>query len=126
MDYLPYITKKRIKNSLTFDFELAKIKEVTIPPRDLDHVQQVFHIYSLRYERRDELMKFLQDNGVDAKIHYPVPMHLQPAAKGYGYKVGDFPLAETIADSTLSLPVHEFITKDQIDKVVSLIRKFYK
>jgi len=126
MDYLPLITKKRITNSLTFDSELANIKQVTIPPRDLDHVLQVFHIYSLRYERRDELMEFLQVNGVDAKAHYPVPMHLQPAAKEYGYKVGDFPVAEAIADSTLSLPVHEFITKSQIDKVVSLIREFYK
>ena len=49
--------------------------------------------------------------GVDAKIHYPTSMHLQPAAKVYGYKKGDFPISEKLSDTSISLPVHEFITK---------------
>ena len=51
---------------------------------------------------------------MNAKIHYPVPIHLQPAAKFLKYKRGDFPVAERIANSTVSLPVHEFINKEQI------------
>ena len=65
-------------------------------------------------------------DGIDAKVHYPVPMHLQPAAKKYGYKEGDFPLAEAICKSILSLPVHEFITTKQREFMVEKIIEFYR
>ena len=71
-------------------------------------------------------MSFLRKNKIDAKIHYPVPMHLQPAAKQYGYKKGDFPKAELIANSTISLPVHEFISKKQIKYMLEKINFFFK
>ena len=85
----------------------------------------MYHIYVVRAERRDELIKYLNQNGVDAKVHYPIPMHLQPAAKQYGYKMGNFPVCETVCDQVISLPVHEFITNEQIDYVISKIRDFY-
>ena len=122
---LPEISKKRIENSRNFDKLLLKIPQVTIPPREEETVKQVFHIYSLCFERRDELQAYLIANGVDAKIHYPTPMHLQPASKGFGYKEGDFPIAETVAKSVMSLPVHEYITADEQSKVVDLIESFY-
>ena len=56
----------------------------------------------------------LRQKGVDAKIHYPTSMHLQPAAKVYGYKKGDFPIAEMLSDTSISLPVHEFVTKKNL------------
>ena len=65
------------------------------------------------------------DHGIDAKIHYPVPMHLQPAAKEYGYKEGDFPVTESICNSVISLPVHEFIRPEQREFVVEKIKEFY-
>ena len=77
------------------------------------------------YEDRDRLQKFLVERDVDAKVHYPIPMHLQPAAKFLGHKPGDFPKAEAAARKTLSLPVHEFVTREQQDRVISLIREFY-
>ena len=58
-------------------------------------------------------------------MHYPMPMHLQPAAKQFGYKRGDFPVSEMVCDAVISLPVHEFVTNEQIDYVVSKIRDFY-
>ena len=76
-------------------------------------------------EKRDELQKYLQSHGVDAKVHYPIPMHLQPAAKHLGYKKGDFPVCENICDTVLSLPVHEFVTKEDVEKVVQLIKNFF-
>lgn len=123
---IDHITSSRISNSLYFDEQLKDISQVTIPQRDAEHVKQVFHIYSLRYERRDELQAFLEGKGVDAKVHYPIPMHLQPAAAAFGYKAGDFPIAEACCATTMSLPVHEFITRDQQDHAVELIREFYK
>ena len=65
-------------------------------------------------------------NKVDAKIHYPVPIHLQPAARFLKYKKGDFPNAEKLAKTTVSLPVHEFIKKNDVKKMANLIGKFYK
>ena len=119
-----HITKSRIKNAEKYDQSLSEIEQISIPFRS-KHVKHVYHLYVVRAERRDELKQFLNQNGVDAKIHYPVPMHLQPAAKKYGYKMGDFPICENICDQVISLPVHEFITDGQIDFVVSKIKDFY-
>ena len=58
-------------------------------------------------------------------MHYPTPMHLQPAAKVYGYRLGDFSRAEAIANSVMSLPVHEFISIGQQEQVIKLIKEFY-
>jgi len=71
-------------------------------------------------------MNYLIKNGVDAKIHYPIPIHLQPAAKYLNYSAGDFPVAETMAKSTLSLPVHEYIKEKDLVKISKLIKKFYE
>ncbi len=126
LDKIEYISARRIHNAKLFDNALKVLPEVTIPPREEDKCKQVYHIYSLMFEKRDELKSFLEANGVDAKVHYPVPMHLQPAAKSFNYKKGDFPIAEGIANNTLSLPVHEFISEKQIQQVVKLIKEFYK
>ena len=118
------ITESRIANAAYYDRGLGAVPQVRIPPRD-PRVKQVFHIYSVECARRDELQRFLIANGVDAKVHYPIPMHLQPAANKYGHKPGDFPRAEAVCKSVLSLPVHEFITTGQREQVVSLVREFY-
>ena len=86
----------------------------------------MFHIYVIRTEKRDELRNYLIKNGIDAKIHYPIPMHLQPAAKNYGYTDGDFPNTEKICKSVLSLPVHEFITEKQRAFIVKTIKNFFQ
>ena len=125
LDKLDYICSRRIENSLYLDKKLRAIKEVYIPDRNSDVIRQVFHIYSINVERRDSLKIFLEKRGIDAKIHYPIPMHLQPAALELGYKMGDFPVAEKLCQSTLSLPVHEFITSEQLDQTFDAIKEFY-
>ena len=121
---LNYITESRIRNANYLDHGLKTIPEIIIPTREND-IKQVYHLYSVRCENRDELKNYLIENGVDAKIHYPIPMHLQPAAKAYGYKQGDFPKTEKICSQTLSLPVHEFISQDDLDYMIDLIKEFY-
>lgn len=118
------ITQSRINNALYLDEQLSNIAEIELPKRDKEK-QHVFHLYMGLFERRDLLQFFLQQNGIDAKVHYPVPMHLQPAAKQYGHVKGDFPMAETVADNCLSLPVHEFITREQLDFMIEKIKAFY-
>jgi len=119
-----HITESRVAHANYFDKELRSVSQIIIPKRDTD-IYQVYHIYSICCQRRNELQNYLIDNGVDAKVHYPIPMHLQPAANYLGHKKGDFPIAETIADSTISLPVHEFISRDQQNHVIKLIKDFY-
>lgn len=119
-----HITRSRVAHADYFDRELCSIEQIIIPKRETD-IYQVYHIYSICCQRRSELQKYLIENGVDAKVHYPIPMHLQPAADYLGHKKGDFPIAENVADTTISLPVHEFISRDQQDHVIRLIKAFY-
>ena len=117
------ITEARIANAAYFDAQLAGLPGITIPPRH-PGARHVYHIYVIRSEHRDDLVGHLIANGIDAKVHYPVPMHLQPAARDFGYKEGDFPVAEAICKTVLSLPVHEFITRDQREEVAAQARAF--
>ncbi|WP_448249239.1 DegT/DnrJ/EryC1/StrS family aminotransferase [Thalassotalea agariperforans] len=118
------ITDKRIANANYLDEKLSLISQVELPPREPNNVA-VFHLYMGLFERRDELQQYLNKQGIDAKVHYPIPMHLQPAAKNMGYKKGDFPVAENIASNCLSLPVHEFISQQELDYMISTIQQFY-
>lgn len=122
---LEHITESRIGHAAYFDAKLRDIPQITVPERE-GWVKQVYHLYIVKAERRDELQKFLVSRGVDAKTHYPIPMHLQPAAKEFGHKPGDFPVCEATVKSVISLPVHEFITREQQDTVVELVKEFYR
>jgi len=124
-NHLKNITASRIGNAQLLDSQLSSCSGIKINTRCL-YNKEVFHLYMLRVEKRDELIEYLKINGVDAKIHYPTAMHLQPAAKKYGYSKGDFPVAENLSKSCVSLPVHEFIRKVDIEKMSDLIHKFYK
>jgi|TARA_B110000037_G_scaffold88895_1_gene105294 dTDP-4-amino-4,6-dideoxygalactose transaminase len=122
------ITNTRIKNANYLDKKLSIFKQVKIKKR-IEYLKEVYHLYELRVlnsKIREKLLKFLRKNNIDAKIHYPVPMHLQPAAKIYGYKKGDFPICEEVAKTTVSLPVHEFIKIEDLDKIISLFNFFFK
>ena len=77
-------------------------------------------------DHRDKLQKFLRTNGVEALVHYPTPIHHQPAAKGLGYAPADFPIATRLAARIMSLPLYPTMTHDQQDRVVSLIGEFYE
>ena len=104
---------------------LKNIHHVTVPKRD-KKLKEVFHLYQINTKMRDKLMAFLIKKNVDAKVHYPIPIHLQKAAKYLKYKKGDFPVAEEIAKTTLSLPVHEFISSKEINYMARLIKEFFK
>ena len=121
---LDNITNKRIKNATTLDKLLSKNKNVTTVKR-LKHLKEVFHLYHINVQKRDLLQKYLIKNNVDAKVHYPIPIHLQKAAKYLKYKKGDFPIAEKMANTSLSLPVHEFIDERHVKYMVHYINKFY-
>jgi len=118
------LTNKRIQNAKFLDNALASLPQITVPTR-VEGIKEVFHIYSFYAENRDKLQKHLNAKGIDAKVHYPRPIHLQPAAQKFGHKIGDFPKSESAAHDTLSLPVHEFISESDLDFMVSEIMAFY-
>ena len=121
---LDNITSKRIKNAKMLDKLLSKNKNV-ITIKRLKYLKEVFHLYHINVKERDALQKYLIKNNIDAKVHYPIPVHLQKAAKYLKYKKGDFPVSEEMANTSLSLPVHEFIDLRHIKHMVNSINNFY-
>lgn len=122
---LSNIGDSRIRNADYLDRALRGTTGVTIPGRPADQ-RHVYHLYVIRVERRDELLKFLVDRGIDAKIHYPVPMHLQPASRDFGYKAGDFPNAEKVCNTVISLPVHEYVRQEQLEYMAASVKAFFE
>jgi dTDP-4-amino-4,6-dideoxygalactose transaminase len=86
----------------------------------------VYQTYVILAERRDELKKYLNNNGVEALVHYSTPIHMQPAAKYLGYTSADFPKTMRHVSQILSLPIYPSLTHVQQDHVVTLIRSFFK
>ena len=115
----------RNKNAQILDNGLSSLfPAVKVPPRPKGY-KETYSLYMARFERRDELKKYLIENGIEAKIHYPVPLHLQKAAKDLGYKPGDFPMSETYGQEIITLPAHQFIDIDLLEYTISAIKKFY-
>ncbi len=120
------ITKSRQRNASIYDNEFKDMNDfITLPPRRIN-VTQVFHTYVIQVKKRAELIRYLYKNGVETKIHYPIPIHLQKPAQKYGYKKGNFPVCEKQAEEILSLPVHQYLSENQIYYISDLIKKFYK
>ncbi len=88
-------------------------------PKALEHV---YHIYAVRAPAREQLRERLQQAGVATGLHYPRPVHLQPAYAGLGYGAGDFPVSERLADELLSLPIYPELTAGQQDYICNVIR----
>lgn len=123
---LEVITETRIAHAKAYDAGLAGIPQVTIPPRPGPNIRQVFHTYVIQVEDRAALQADLAAHGIETKIHYPIPVHLQPGYAYLGYKRGDFPNVEYQAERILSLPVHEYLRREQIDYTIDRIRDFYR
>lgn len=124
IDQTAFITQTRIANARRYDEALAGVRGIRVPHRD-PAVVHTYHLYMIRAERRDDLLAHLQGHGVEAKVHYPVPLHLQPAAKNLGYKPGDFPQAESDAKSMITLPAHQHLTRDEIEYTIARVQEFY-
>jgi dTDP-4-amino-4,6-dideoxygalactose transaminase len=95
-----------------------------IAPQSAAFGEPVWHLYVIRSEDRDGLRTYLADRGITAIMHYPTPIHLQPAYAELGYQRGDFPVTEQYADQILSLPMYAELSDDAIDYVVETIKAF--
>jgi dTDP-4-amino-4,6-dideoxygalactose transaminase len=93
-------------------------------PHVAPQAEPAWHLYVIRTPQRDALLEHLQANGIGAGVHYPVPLHLQPAYAELGYARGALPVSEEVADTCLSLPLYPEMSEAQQDRVVAVIREF--
>jgi dTDP-3-amino-2,3,6-trideoxy-4-keto-D-glucose/dTDP-3-amino-3,4,6-trideoxy-alpha-D-glucose/dTDP-2,6-dideoxy-D-kanosamine transaminase len=123
---LKVIQQKRQKNARIYDQGLKNLNEyITIPPRR-KNVEQGFHTYVIRVQKRAELIRYLEENGIETKIHYPIPIHLQKPCQALGYQKGDFPSCEKQSAEILSLPIHQHLEEEHLDYVIGRIKNFYQ
>jgi len=110
-----------------YDNALSKIEGFNTPLR-VQNSTHVFHQYTLKVggNVRDELRDFLIENGIPAMIYYPVPLHQQKAYRDERYKDGDFPIAEKLANTVLSLPMHSELDEEQLNYITSTIKQYLK
>ncbi|MFA6980587.1 MAG: DegT/DnrJ/EryC1/StrS family aminotransferase [Ignavibacteriaceae bacterium] len=118
--------------------ELLRDVEGLKLPTEMDYAKHVYHLFVVqvsgqrseisgqRSERRDELQKFLGEQGIATGLHYPVPLHQQPCFEHLGYKKGDFPVSEQLAEQGLSLPMYAELTDEQIGYVCEKVKEFFK
>ena len=92
-------------------------------PAEADFARHVFHVYAVRTSDRQSLQRTLQANGVATGIHYPIPVHLQPAYSDLGYKAGQFPESERAANEVLSLPMYPELSRTKLEMVAAAIRQ---
>jgi dTDP-4-amino-4,6-dideoxygalactose transaminase len=121
LHHLPGWTLARRAHAALYN-ALLDPKDVGIP-HTAEYAEHVFHVYAVRTLDRAGLQRTLHANGVATNIHYPVPVHLQPAYADLGHKAGDFPESERAADETLSLPMYPELTTTQIEMVAAAVRQ---
>jgi dTDP-4-amino-4,6-dideoxygalactose transaminase len=102
------------------------LQDVVSVPRELKDCHHTYQTFMIQAGRRDELLQHLARLGVDAKVHYPAPIHLQPAAAGLGYDAAEFPVATRLASHIVSLPLYPELTREQRAAVIDGVRSFYQ
>jgi len=106
-------------------FDTNRFRDFIQIPARRSVYKHVYHLYKVNVKRRKELLDFLKGKAIEAKVHYPIPLHLQPAAKIWDYKEGDFPATEEESRTSVTFPCHQFLKQEQIDFVVDKVAEFY-
>jgi len=121
LGHLDRATELRRQHAAQYDRELPDVQEL-IRPIEASGRKHVYHVYAVRVQRHDDLIRELTSAGVGTGIHYPVPVHLQECYASLGYGPGSFPVAEACAREFLSLPMYPELTPEQISYVVGAVK----
>ncbi|MEJ7826550.1 MAG: DegT/DnrJ/EryC1/StrS family aminotransferase [Segetibacter sp.] len=125
LKYLKEWTDQRQQIATWYNQALAGLDKVTLPAI-AEGATHVYHLYVIRAKQRDELQKHLTAHGIGTLIHYPIPPHLQPAYANLGFKKGDFPVAEELADTSLSLPMWPGLQKTSVEYIAGVMKQFFQ
>jgi len=123
LQYLDGWNKRRREIAKKYD---ERIRNYVKVPFIATHNETIYHQYTIRTEKRNELQKFLKDRGVATDIHYPLPLHLQPALSYLKYRMGSLPIAEAVSREVLSLPIFQDLTDGEVDYVIDSVLSFFK
>lgn len=124
---LPHIhawNEARLKNALYLNEQLKDVKGIEIP-KIRPGSTHIFHLYVVKADRRDDFQKHLKENEIETAIHYPTPLPLLPAYKYLGQSEKDFPVTSANQKKIISLPMFPELTREQMDYMVQVIKKFY-
>ncbi|MHB8840621.1 MAG: DegT/DnrJ/EryC1/StrS family aminotransferase [Candidatus Aquicultor sp.] len=124
LNHLDRWNKARRYNARVYDSFFRDSPVVT--PAHTPHPagDHVYHLYVVRVDGRDDLREHLAGRGIETGIHYPVPLHLQPSLKEYGYKKGDFPVTERVVEEIVSLPMFPELKESDIERVATEVISF--
>jgi len=123
LNKLDNVTLKRRSNAELYQKLLQGISGINYIPYDKENEFSVYHTFIIRVKKRDELFKYLNENGIECKIHYPLTINEQ--REFTKYDKGDLIKTNKYKTEIISLPIHQYLTRDQIEFVVAKIRRFY-
>ena len=118
------LKNQRILNAKFYDKEFKKVKELKIPKREKNN-RNVFHLYVIFAKKRNQLLKYCLEKGIECKIHYPKELYLQKGLKFLNYKRGDFPVTDWQCKNIISFPVDQYLSKKQLSYVTKTVINFY-
>lgn len=98
--------------------------QIILPPVSTENYEHIYHVFVIQSKRRDELERYLTENGIGTMKHYPLPISMQKAYEDLNYKKGDFPIAEEISRSVLSIPMYYGMTDKEVNFVIKKINEF--
>ncbi len=124
LNYIDQWTDLRRQHANTYREMLAGVGDIILP-EEMSGAKHVYHLFVIRTQQRDALLDHLRANGIGADLHYPTPLHLQPAYASLGHKEGAFPTAEQSAKQILSLPMFPELQQDELARICDSVREFY-
>jgi dTDP-4-amino-4,6-dideoxygalactose transaminase len=125
LNYLPTWIEQRQVIANWYNHHLSNINELILPIV-AENATHTYHLYVVRTEKRDALLNYLSEHEIGTLIHYPIPPHLQKAYSNLGFSKGDFPNAEEIADTCLSLPIWPGMQELHVVHVANTIKQFFQ
>ena len=116
--------KKRNYVAKIYDSEFKNLNNFIKVPHRLKNTKEAYQLYIISVKKRDKLIKYLNNNNIECKIHYPIPLHFQKPFINQKYKKGDFPNAEKQSKEIITLPCHQYLTDNQIDYTIKKLKDF--
>jgi perosamine synthetase len=127
LKHLDQWNEKRRRNANAYYSLLSDVDELILPPHGDSAIRSASYLYTLRAENRDGLQKWLELNGIQCGIHFPIPVHLQPVYQElFGYKAGAYPRSEELCRTCVSIPVHPALTRNEVIFISERIHEFFK